>query len=174
MDEAFLTLDHGMAAALAGHSPRQTQGTPRRHPHKWTIQQIVEHLRLTYRSTVEVFDRRIKRGTPTLARPSLSQHLARTVICTCGYFPGGWKAPPAVSPPPPESLRSGEDLLRFFHQDLDALDQAAARAEALFGTRRAITHQQLGPLSVLEWRRFHLVHGRHHLRQILALGRRAT
>ena len=144
-----------MAAALAGLNPRRTEATLRRHPEKWTIQQRVEHLRLTYQSTVELFDTRISQGTKMLAQPTLPRHLAHAVICNCGYFPSGWKAPAAVTPEPPASLRRGEDLLRFFQQDLSDPDQAAARAEALFGRRCANTRKQLGPLSVPRWRRFH-------------------
>ncbi len=45
-----------------------------------------------------------------------------------------------------------------------------AIAEQLFGSRRrSVRHMILGPLSLAQWRRFHLVHGRHHIRQIAAI-----
>jgi hypothetical protein len=46
-----------------------------------------------------------------------------------------------------------------------ALDGAAAR----FGARvKLMNHPIIGPLSVRQWRRFHWVHTRHHVRQIIA------
>jgi hypothetical protein len=51
-----------------------------------------------------------------------------------------------------------------------SLDRKIAAAEKMFGPHcRAINHMVLGPLSAMQWRRFHLVHGRHHIKQIQAI-----
>jgi hypothetical protein len=50
------------------------------------------------------------------------------------------------------------------------MDTRIRIAEQLFGThRRSVRHMLLGPMSLAQWRRFHLVHGRHHIRQIAAI-----
>jgi hypothetical protein len=51
------------------------------------------------------------------------------------------------------------------------MDKTLDEAESLFGKRRATTHPILGPLSIAEWRRFHLSHGHHHVKQIWAIRR---
>jgi hypothetical protein len=44
--------------------------------------------------------------------------------------------------------------------------------EAKFGSRiKVLDHPILGPLSIDQWRRFHLVHGLHHVKQIRRLRR---
>jgi len=49
------------------------------------------------------------------------------------------------------------------------MDASLADAERRFGHRtRVLFHPILGPLTAQQWRRFHLVHGRHHLKQIEA------
>jgi hypothetical protein len=121
---------------------------------------------LSYRSTVGVLQTRIEKGKPTLAKPMLQQRVGQLYLITLGYFPRGRKAPPAVSPTLPAPLRDGEELTRRLHEDLTALDHAAAAAEALFGNRRCASHIVMGPLSPQQWRKFHLVHGEHHIKQI--------
>ena len=63
----------------------------------------------------------------------------------------------------------GDDPLRRFNDALVAMDATLADAEKCFGSRtRLLHHPVLGPLAAQEWRRFHQVHGRHHLKQIIA------
>jgi hypothetical protein len=48
-------------------------------------------------------------------------------------------------------------------------DIAAAGAEQRFGARTKLAnHPLLGAFTAHEWRRFHLVHTRHHVKQITA------
>ena len=51
------------------------------------------------------------------------------------------------------------------------IDELTRRGEELFGDQSAVSHSVLGPLSMQEWRRFHLIHGRHHVKQIQAIRR---
>ena len=166
-DLALLQVE--LTAALDGLSSRETQLTPVQHPGKWCIQEIVEHLQLSYQATAPAMRARTRKGSPTLTQPTLGQHLARFTIFTLGYFPGGRQAPAEVSPRRADCLRSGPELARRLCTELASLDEICAEAEAIFGARRAMTHKALGPLSVAQWRRFHLMHGRHHLRQVRAI-----
>ena len=46
-------------------------------------------------------------------------------------------------------------------------DDAISRCEARFGAgAKLANHPVLGPLTARQWRTFHLVHARHHMKQI--------
>jgi len=165
MDQVLQRLDEELGLAVRGLSAQETQWTPMLAPEKWTIQQIVEHLLLSYRSSWLVFQKRIDKAAPTQAKPSLRQRMAQAMI-GMGYFPRGRQAPAEVSPEPSEIHRPGDELARKIEEELTRLDAAASEAERLFGKRQFATHFVLGPLSARQWRRFHLVHGLHHVKQI--------
>ncbi|HMF62544.1 MAG TPA: hypothetical protein VK608_00520, partial [Edaphobacter sp.] len=95
--------------------------------------------------------------------------IAQYFVTVIGYFPQGREAPSAVIPPSGGDRLSGEDLSRAAAEGLARIDKLFNEAEDLFGQRRCISHEVLGPLSIHQWRTFHLVHGRHHIRQILDL-----
>lgn len=47
------------------------------------------------------------------------------------------------------------------------LDDVMSRCAGKFGGRtKLLDHPVLGPLSVSQWRKFHLVHGLHHVKQL--------
>lgn len=171
MHAVLLKLQRELAEGLSGLSAEQTQA--RRTPESWTIQQIIEHLLLTHESTTAAFDGRLKKGTPTLAKPALRQRLARFLITTAGIFPQGRLAPEPVRPPHP-TLRamSAVELNARIAELLIHMDASFNEAERLFGSKTtAVSHGMLGPMTVQQWRWFHFVHGEHHLRQILATRR---
>jgi len=165
MDRVLQRLDEELALAVQGLNEQETQWTPMPDPAKWTVQQIVEHLLLSYRSTWLVFQKRIEKAAPTQAKPSLRQRFAQTMI-GMGYFPPGRQAPAEVFPTRSDQHRSGDELARKIDEELTRLDAAASEAERLFGNQQFATHFVLGPLSARQWRRFHLVHGLHHVKQI--------
>lgn len=171
MHEDLRVLEAELTGGLALLSSQKTQATPAELPQKWSVQEIVEHLLLSYRSTSTVFQARLDRGSPTRARPTLRQRLAQFTIVSLGRFPTGFKAPAAVFPSRPDCVRTGPELAERVHIELARVDELARQAEALFGNQRAISHMVLGPLSVGHWLRFHLVHGRHHLQQIRRIRR---
>jgi len=171
MHECLERLETELVAILDELNARETQLAPRARPEKWTIQQSVEHLLLTYRSTSAQARLRLHKGAPTRAQPSLGQRLAQMTVLNLGYFPSGRHAPPAVCPTLPASLRTGAELTRRLHEDLLEMDGALAQAETVFGQRRFASHLILGPLSAKQWRKFHLVHGRHHANQIRRIRR---
>jgi hypothetical protein len=50
------------------------------------------------------------------------------------------------------------------------MDELIAKWEARHGKQtRLLDHPVLGPLTARQWRKFHWVHGRHHVKQILRL-----
>ena len=171
MHEHLERLEARLAAVLHGLSVQQAQLTPAAHPEKWSIQQIAEHLLLSYRSTTEVLRTRIEKGRPTQAGPRLGQRLGQFFLIRLGFFPPGRKAPAAVSPPLPASPLNGDELMLLVAGDLAALKNATEQAERLFGKKRCASHFVLGPLGVEQWEKFHLVHGLHHVRQIRQIRR---
>ncbi len=164
-DDLYL-LDRQISATIAGLSAAQTQTTPIARPHKWSIQQIIEHLLQTYRASTPAIQTRLNKGHPTLAVPSTQQRAGQFLLITLGLFPHGRLAPADVSPPASAAALTGDALAEHVHRELVQLDQLFDRGERQFGKVRAATHMILGPLSIRQWRRFHLVHGKHHVKQI--------
>ena len=162
-------LETQMIAALQGLDARQTQAVPLAYPEKWSIQRIIEHLLMTYRSSSAAIQARVDKGSATRATPSLGQRFVQFLIISLGRFPPGRKAPAAVIPGLPSTVRSGEELGAAVKLELDRFDAITAKGEVLFGSRRAVSHISLGPLSMRQWRRFHLIHGLHHVKQIRAI-----
>jgi hypothetical protein len=164
-------LDTAVTKALHGLDARATQATSYARPDKWSIQQIVEHLLNTYRGSIPAIVARVEKRSATRAKPTFRQRAGQFFIITLGRFPGGRVAPAAVSPTLPTTVQSGDELAARVSAELHKLDEVTARGEHLFGDRRAVAHIILGPLSMHQWRRFHLIHGLHHLKQVAAIRR---
>ena len=169
MHPTLKCLEAELTGSLTGLSPAELGATADGEPGKWCIHQIVCHLLLSYQTTIDVFEARIAKGTPTRTKPTLWQRLGQIYIIKLGRFPQGRKAPAAVDPSGPFPLCSVEDLIDRIQMELARFDAVADRAAELFGNFPAITHIVLGPMPVDSWRTFHLIHGRHHIDQILAL-----
>jgi hypothetical protein len=166
MQENLVRLEAELAAALRALDASQCQLTPVQHPGKWSIQQIVEHLVMSYRSTIELLDGRIEKKRPTQAKLSVRQHLGQLFLVGLGFFPAGIDAPAAVRPTLPDVLLDGASLIRRIHDALTDFESRIETARTLFGDGPFASHMILGPLSADQWTRFHLVHGRHHIKQI--------
>ena len=166
MDDQLARLHTEAVALLRDLDSRQTQMSPTARPGKWSIQQVVEHLLMTYGLTSEVMSARLAKGRPTQASATFGQRAGQFSICTLGIFPPGFSAPAAVTPSMPSTVRTGAELSERMGSDLARMDASIDDAEKMFGQRKAVSHARLGPLSVAQWRRFHAVHGRHHLKQI--------
>ena len=131
---------------------------------KWSVAGIVEHLTLSYAKSAAGMERRRQKepGTPARSR-TLRQRLQQFVIVTLGYFPPGRESPTAVVP----TGRPYRDLLADLDRVFGELDASlTATSGALGGSRPVLDHPVLGPFSVNQWRKFHLVHTRHHAKQI--------
>jgi hypothetical protein len=169
MHPTLKCLEAELTGSLTGLSLAELGAVDQAEPGKWSIHQIVCHLLLSYQTTIDVFEARIAKGTPTRTKPTLWQRLGQIYIVNLGRFPRGRMAPAAVDPSRPFQLCSVEDLIDRIQVELTRFDAVADRAAELFGNLPAITHIVLGPMPVDSWRTFHLIHGRHHIDQILAL-----
>jgi hypothetical protein len=170
MNPTLHQLQHQITASLQNLDATQTQLQPSSRPNKWSIQQIIEHLLLTYSSTETAINARLAKRTPTRAKPTVADRVVQYAVTRCGYFPTGREAPPMVTPQPNTHPLSGEALTHSAADHLARLDLLFNEAEALFGpASQCVNHNVLGPLNINQWRRFHLVHGKHHLKQIAAI-----
>jgi hypothetical protein len=137
------------------------------HPEgKWSIGEILEHLSLTYTGTKRVFDRCLQAGKAAATEATFKDRLGAFLVTRVGYLPNGRQAPAPTLP----KGRPGDAVLSAIGDDIAGMDDAIQRCEERFGSDlKLVNHPILGPLSAAEWRRFHCVHGRHHLRQIRRL-----
>jgi hypothetical protein len=172
MNSTLTQLQREIAASLHNLDATQTQLHPPSRPNKWSIQQIVEHLLLTYSSTETAIKARLAKRTPTRAKPTLAHRISQFAVTRCGYLPTGREAPEIVTPPPNTPPLSGQALTQSVAEHLARLDLLFTEAETLFGpASRCANHTVLGPLNIDQWRKFQLIHGEHHLKQIAAIRR---
>jgi hypothetical protein len=156
-----------LQAAIASATNGMTADELMHHPEgKWNTAEVLEHLYLTYTGSVKGFERCLQEGKP-LVRKRLGQDLVRAFLVTgLGYLPEGRKAPERARPrgmPPAE-------VMSAIGPQIEAMDGVIAQCEARFGKRTLVLdHPILGPLTARQWRKFHWVHGRHHVKQIQRL-----
>jgi hypothetical protein len=138
-----------------------------RHPEgKWCTAEILEHLALAYGSTAKVMQRCTECGQSTATRPKLRHRFVSGMVTGLGYIPEGRPAPKHVVP---KGIQA-QEAQRLVLENLKLMDQAMQRCEQQFGEKIKIAdHPILGPLSLTGWRKFHLVHTRHHMKQIARL-----
>ena len=138
----------------------------RRREGKWSVAEILEHLDITYKTTVPHLQKCLDNGKPTEGRPSFAQRLAVGIVVQLGYMPPGRKSPEFALP----KGRPAEEVLRNITVHIAEMDKVLAECERRFGARRKLAnHFILGPLNAHQWRKFHWVHTRHHLKQIARL-----
>lgn len=155
------------AAELGGLSAQALETHPSSYPDGWNARQIVEHLVLTYRRSAATFRERLEKGRPTQAPVKLNRRMTRFVVLGVGVMPGRRMAPPMVTPAAtPDPVLDGAALASLFRSELQAMDELLGPCREQFGKQTFSNHQVLGPLSAEQWRRFHLVHARHHLKQV--------
>jgi len=132
---------------------------------KWSPLQVLEHLVLSYTATTKGLLRAMEAGRPQRAKRTLTHRMSGVYVLVLGRFPSGIEAPRQIVP----GAGLGSDPMRRFNDALVAMDASLTDSERRFGSRtRVLPHPILGPLTAQQWRRFHQVHGRHHLKQIVA------
>jgi uncharacterized protein DUF1569 len=166
MDSYLKQLEESISAATAGVTAEQLTWHPQG---KWSTAEILEHLLLTYTGTVRGFQRCLQADKPLATAPTWKHRLRTFVLLKLEYFPQGREAPAPTRPKgtPPEVVLSS------LRENIRAMDEIIAACAQKFGERvKLVDHPILGPLTAREWRKFHWIHARHHMRQIERL--RAT
>jgi hypothetical protein len=140
---------------------------------RWNCAQIMEHLGRSYGTTAKMLERSMGAdGQPEVRAATIRELLTTLLIVKLGIFPSGAKAPEMVTPkgdPGPVALERALN-------NLGRMDVALAEAEKRWGGAEPIAmHFVLGPLNPAQWRKFHYVHGHHHILQMRKrLGDRAA
>jgi hypothetical protein len=160
MDAYLQRLQDAIASATRGMSAEDL----RRHAEgKWCTGEILEHLYLTYTGTTKAFERCLQAGQPQVRGRTLSDHARTFVVLGLGHMPKGRKAPKHALPRGMEP----EEVAREIGSRIAVMEAAIAQCESRFGKQnRLLDHPILGPLTGRQWRKFHWVHGSHHVKQI--------
>ena len=133
---------------------------------KWSIAEILEHLALTYSGTKLGFDRCLQSGKPSARAAKAADRVRAFVVTRLGYLPSGREAPARTRP----KGEPFENICQDFAAKITLMEKSISESEQRFGAgAKVLDHPFLGPFTPNEWRRFHWVHGQHHLRQIRRL-----
>lgn len=145
---------------LAGRADSDWYRAP---PGKWSPVQIVQHLALGVEYSARTFESR-RAHAPMQRRPrSPKELIGYVLVLRLGWVPRGRRAPTATRPADRPERTVVERQFREAVQRLLALERELlpARRADLF-----TKHPVLGDLTLPEWGRFHILHCRHHAKQI--------
>jgi hypothetical protein len=163
MDSRLEKLKQVLESAVEGMSSEQMSWHP---AEKWCAAEVLEHLYLTYTGTIKGFEKVMAAGKPLATRTSLTHRLRIFVVMGLGRLPLGRTAPANTRP---KGL-GAEKVRNEVGAKIVAMSAIIAQCEARFGRgTKLLDHPILGPLTATQWRKFHLVHGRHHQKQLLRL-----
>ncbi|MBV8052559.1 MAG: DinB family protein [Acidobacteriaceae bacterium] len=163
MDRYLEELQNTIAEAISGMTTEQLEFHL---DGKWSAAEVLEHLYLTYRGTAKACEHCLQEGKILARRPVLQDRIRASVVIGLGYMPEGREAPERSRP----RGMATQEVVKAIGQEIAVMEAALTRCEELFGARaRVLDHPVLGPLTARQWRKFHLVHGRHHVKQIWAL-----
>jgi hypothetical protein len=168
MDYRLVKLKEDLESAVEGMSAEQLNWHL---AGKWCAAEVLEHLYLTYTGTIAAFERVIACGKPLATRASIAQRVLTFVVVGLGHMPSGRKTPAVAEP----KGMSTELVRNEIGAKLVAMDAIIAQCGARFGPKvKLLDHPILGPLTAIQWRKLHLVHGRHHQKQLLSLRESTT
>jgi hypothetical protein len=163
MDLLLQEIRDSIEAATRGMSMEQLAWHPEG---KWSAAEILEHLSLTYSGTRAGCERCLKEDKPLARSRRLRDRLATLIVINFSHMPEGRKSPAAVLP----KGAAVENMLAETDRKIVAMDELLRTCEKRFGGRvKLMDHPILGPLNVQQWRKFHWVHARHHVKQIEGL-----
>jgi DinB superfamily len=131
---------------------------------RWNTAQILEHLGHSYGATAKMLELSLAAGVrPEVRAAKISDRLKQFLVVTLGVFPSGRKAPAFITP----HDDAGPETLGRTLSGLERMKVALAKAEERWGSRDPVgTHFVLGPMNPGQWRKFHYLHGHHHVRQM--------
>jgi DinB superfamily len=162
VDNQLKKLQQQIGAATAGLSAEQLSWHP---PGKWSAAEVLEHLYLTYTGTIKGLERVVAAGKPLTTAASWQQRGRKWVVLGLGYLPSGREAPAFARP----RGVAAEKVLTEVDLKIAEMDAMLGQCEEKFGRGVLLDHPILGPLNGAGWRKFHLVHGMHHVKQIRRL-----
>jgi hypothetical protein len=163
VSEYIPRLQESIASSIRGAGSEEMLHHPEG---KWSATEILEHLYLSYTGTVKGCEMSLASGKPLVTPRTLKQRLQTCVVVTVGYYPSGVQAPERVRP----RGVPVEQVVGSIAERIAAMDEAIGRCEARFGkSKKLLDHPVLGALTGDQWRKFHWLHGQHHVKQIVRL-----
>lgn len=167
MHPVFQSVFRQVTAELEQFDSTSASVHPWGRPHCWSVHQVVEHLVLSMEHTREALEERLAKGRPgrNLQR-SRTEWALQLMILSAGHMPKGVGAPREITPKaemPPAGVR---ELTERLENAIESLDATLDHCRQRFGMERVGRHFLLGPLRVDQWRRYHVLHLRHHLKQM--------
>jgi hypothetical protein len=168
MDSLLEELKQALDTALNGMSSQQMGWHPEG---KWCAAEVLEHLYLTYTGTIKGFERLLAGGAPITSPTTMTHRVRQFVVFGLNHMPEGRKAPKQALPRglPADMVRADYGI------KIAAMDEIIANCADRFGRKtKLLDHLILGPLTATQWRKFHLIHGQHHVKQILELRKRSA
>jgi len=155
-----------LAGRIATLSLEEAQTAPLPGQGRWCVQQIFEHLILTYQLTSNSVSKQLKTGHVPRNRRNLLEFLLRVQTIGLGYMPDGVPSIRAFRPREftPEA---GPSIASRFLQTAEEMDLLLVAARKKFGIQACGEHPIFGVMRIDEWRRYHAVHAAHHEKQIL-------
>jgi Protein of unknown function (DUF1569) len=138
----------------------------------WNAQQVIEHLVLGYRVTSVALQGRLNKGRLSRQRKKRTwlQWSLQIMILTFGSLPKGLPAPDDTTPVPEGFGKlDGRQMADLLRKEAGMMDSLLDQSRRKFGMERVAVHPLLGPLRVDQWRRYHVVHGYHHLEQLRSI-----
>ena len=159
--DAIKKLAKEIAAAVEGVTEEELAFSPVEG--KWSAAQVLEHLQRTYTGTSKGLERALEAGKPMAAPVPWKKQVFQWVVIGCGYFPKGRKSPKVAEP---RGDVNPMELPLTIQEKLAEMDGLLEECEQKFGGGKVLDHPILGALTARQWRKFHLVHGRHHVKQV--------
>jgi Protein of unknown function (DUF1569) len=167
MHPVFQSAFDEVAAELERFDSTSANVHPWGRPHCWSVHQVVEHLALSMDNTRIALDERLAKGRRgrNLER-SGTEWLLQLMILSAGHMPKGVGAPHETTPKGNLPEVRVRELIQRLESAIDSLDATLDQVRHRFGMERVGRHFLLGPLRVDQWRRYHVLHLRHHMKQI--------
>lgn len=165
MDSHLDRVKQAIESAIAGMNSEQLSRHPREG--KWSPAEVLEHLSRTYSGTVKTMQRALENGKTEVRPATMKESVATALVVEIGHMPKGRSAPQGTVP----KGVAAEQVVADIRANLGAMEGTIAECEKRFGPGKLAMHPVLGPLSASQWRKFHWVHTRHHIKQIEAMKR---
>lgn len=143
------------ATQLEGVDTATIQLHPEGRPHVPSMQQSVEQVLCSIRSSCELLERRLKKGRlPRDVKRTRLEWTLQIMILSFGFVPGNLPLTEYYEPRKGAvTPLAGRELARQLCAELARLDELLSRCRAQFGMERVESHPLLGPMRVDQWRR---------------------
>lgn len=154
-----------LANEIAPLSIEEAQVPPLPGQGRWSAQQIMEHLILTYKLTSGELSKQLKTGKVPRNRRNVLEFVLRVQTLGFGFMPDGVPSMRSVRPAnlTPEA---GAAIATRFFVAAEEMDKLLVASRKKFGIQACGEHPFFGVMRVDEWRRYHAIHATHHLPQL--------